>query len=89
MGRLSPTEFRFFYFRGRFHALTKSEPQFVALCGVSPLGGAKTRVVDCATASFPPDICSQCLLEVGVTVVDEEPIEEALSRGFLPSSEVL
>jgi hypothetical protein len=84
---LRPSEWRFFYFRGRFHALDKHQTQFISACGIRPLGGAKTFIIDAHTANYPPDVCSQCLLVVGLASVDEEPIEEALARGFLPGRE--
>ena len=55
----------------------------VAECGLTLLHPPK------ATAStedqpVPPVPCPKCLIEVGMREVEDEPLDEALARGFLP-----
>lgn len=87
MARLTHSEYRTFFFKGRFHFLDKTRTDQMALCGLSPLGGpGRTNIIDMDTAAFPPDICSQCLIQAGLATAYEEPIEEARARGYRPSS---
>lgn len=76
-------------FKGRIHALRdRRKPRITTLCGISPLNPPKI-------VTFPPGdiprgpLCQRCMVDAALASADEEPIDEALARGFVPSDQVL
>lgn len=76
-----------FQFHGRLHALNADKPGFISHCGLAP---ANVDAIETFTepGDWVPDptqpVCRKCVLEVGLRSVDEEPLEHALARGYVP-----
>ena len=76
-----------FQFRSRLHALNPDKRGFISYCGLSPANvdaiEAFTEPGDWVPEPTQP-VCRKCVVEVGLRSVDEEPLDVAIGRGYLP-----
>ena len=71
-----------FAFRGKMHARNPAKQRLVSHCGLAP--AASPRIETLTEAEVPTRPCPRCLVAVAVESTSDEPIEDALERGFLP-----
>lgn len=66
---------------GSWHALTEDDGS-EAECGLRLLAPPKHPVVATAESPVPPSPCRRCFVEVGLRDVEDEPLGDALARGY-------
>lgn len=73
-----------FRFAGQTHAVNPAKKGLVAYCGKSPVVSLGIEPFIEANHWVPEDPCVKCLEAVALESVDEEPMEHAIGRGYLP-----
>lgn len=71
---------RWFFYQAAWHALVDGS-DVAAECGLR-LAEARTTVTAVDEEPLPPAPCPRCLLRIGEQLVIDEPLDEAMTRGF-------
>lgn len=66
--------------KGQWHTLRADDPKTTE-CGIQFLHEPKV-ILSTKESPAPPNPCSTCFVAIGMREVDDEPLDDALARGF-------
>lgn len=72
---------RWFPHGSAWHVLTEHDPT-ASECGISLLAPPQRTVASTEEDPVPPNPCRRCFVELGLRDVEDEPLDEALARGY-------
>lgn len=74
-------------FSGRIHALRPDRTKrTTTLCGISPLDVPKVVAFELGEIPGGP-VCERCMIDAALASAGEEPLGEAMARGFVPADQ--
>lgn len=82
------TDIAWFIFRGQSHAVDKTKEKLATVCGLIPVASFAPEVTTLGEGNWPPDTCPRCLVILGSDQTDDEPLREALDRGYVASRDL-